>query len=402
MGRLFWKFFFFIWLAQLTTTAGVTSFFWWEHQRDDERRPPRPPMERDFDRRRPPPPGGPGPEFRPGPPPHRPRLPVEPLVAGLLGSVAFAALLARYFSRPIRTLRSAFEATASGDLDLRIGAAMGKRRDELADLGRDFDRMADQLRVLVNGQRRLLHDVSHELRSPLARLQAAIGLARQQPERLESSMERIEKESVRIDGLVGELLTLARLEAGTEARPRETIELAALLADIVADARFEASSRGVQVEFEPPCEAVATGDPELLHRAIENIVRNAVKYSPPGGSVRISSSLPAGTGQARIRVTDTGPGVPEEDLERIFEPFYRGSRPRDADGHGLGLAIARRVAGTMEGSITASNLPDGGLCMEITLPAQENAGGRHSSFCSGSEYFFLHGANINERSPSDP
>lgn len=360
MGRLFWKFFFFIWLAQLTTVLGTSAVFWWKHQQEEARWQAAG-VQPDQEAR---------PRHTPPPHRHRPPVPVEPLAAGFLASLVFAALLARHFSTPIRKLRSAFDAAAGGDLDVRVGSAMGQRRDELTELGQEFDRMATQLQALVDGQRRLLHDVSHELRSPLARLQAAIDLARQQPAKLEASMERVEKESVRIDRLLGELLTLSRLEAGMAGRPSEEVEVGELLAGIVADARFEAGARDVAVELEEDGDAVVDGDGELLHRAIENVVRNAVRFSPPGGEVRVSTRMDAAVGELRVVVDDRGPGVPEADLEAIFLPFYRGSRAKDNDGHGLGLALAKRVVESAGGRIGGANRAEGGFRMEIALPAK--------------------------------
>ncbi|HZV63386.1 MAG TPA: histidine kinase dimerization/phospho-acceptor domain-containing protein, partial [Telluria sp.] len=166
--------------------------------------------------------------------------PLAPMTAAILASLLFAALLAWYFSRPIRALRSAFEAASAGDLTPRFGGAGSQRGDELSDLGRDFDRMSGQLHMLMDGQRRLLHDVSHELRSPLARLQAAIGLAHQQPDKAAVSLERIERESIRMDKLVGELLTLSRLEASAALPVREDIPIMDMIEEIAGDARFEA------------------------------------------------------------------------------------------------------------------------------------------------------------------
>lgn len=362
MGRLFWKFFFFVWLAQLTSMVGVGAVFWWERQQDAAhwqmagKGEPPPSEMSDGSLPRPP-----RPHHR-----HRPFPPIEPLIAGLLVSLGVAALLARYFSRPIRTLRSAFDAAATGNLEVRIGTAMGGRRDELAELGQDFDRMATQLHALVDGQRRLLHDVSHELRSPLARLQAAIDLARQQPGKLESTLERIEKESVRMDRLVDELLTLSRLEAGTNAPRKEEVEAAELLAGILADARFEAAGKAVEVVREGDCQGVIDGDGELLHRAIENVVRNAIRYSPPDS--RVSVSTRAAAGQLHIAILDNGPGVPSDELDAIFTPFFRSSGSKDSDGHGLGLAIAKRVVESLGGRIGGANRPEGGFAMEIVLP----------------------------------
>jgi signal transduction histidine kinase len=217
----------------------------------------------------------------------------------------------------------------------------------------------------MEGQRRLLHDVSHELRSPLARLQAAIGLAQQQPEKIGASLERIERESVRMDKLVGELLTLARLEASAAMPPMEEVGLMELVEGIVADARFEAGQQGRGIEMHGVALVGLRCAPDLLWRAIENVVRNAIKHSPEGGTVCIE--LGADIGQARISVLDRGPGVAPDQLAAIFEPFYR-EHPGGADGHGLGLAIARRVIDAHGGAITASNREGGGLRVDITLP----------------------------------
>ena len=315
------------------------------------------------------PPGGPGPQLGGNPQP-RPRgggLPLMPLAAGALVSLVFAALLAGYVARPIRNLRAAFEAAADGRLEQRLAPAMGRRRDELADLGRDFDRMASRLKSLMDSQRRLLHDVSHELRSPLARLQAAIGLVRQQPERIDDFVARIERESGRMDTLVSELLTLSRIEAGMAGKLDEAVNLGELLGDVVDDARFEAAVRACRVEFAATDAAPVRGNAELLYRAIENIVRNAVKHAPPGSRVEIDLA-PSGE-RVIVRVQDAGPGVAESDLQAIFAPFFRGSAVTAQDGHGLGLAISQRVVEAHQGTIVAANRPGGGLCVTVSLPS---------------------------------
>lgn len=305
-------------------------------------------------------PGGPPPRFRP-------LTPFIPIGAAVLASLLFAALLAWYFARPIRALRQAFDAAASGDLAPRFTAKPRAGGDELTTLGRDFDRMTGRLRALLDGQKNLLHDVSHELRSPLARLQAAIGLAHQQPEKAAASMERIERESVRMDKLVGELLTLSRLEAGAMDAPSQDFSIGELLDDIVLDAQFEAASKGREVVFNSTADAQLNGQPELLARAIENVVRNAIKHSPAGGTVEVEAALDASA--IRIRVMDSGPGVAQEDLGRIFQPFYRSSNTeKDVDGHGLGLAIAQQVVQQHGGRIAAANRSGGGLCVELSLP----------------------------------
>jgi two-component system, OmpR family, sensor kinase len=306
---------------------------------------------------------GPGPGLHHPPPPPSPW---PPLAIGVLASLGFSAALAWYLAQPIRNLRWAFDAVAHGRLETRVAPRMGRRRDEIADLGRDFDRMAQQLQQLVASQRRLLHDVSHELRSPLARLQAAIGLARQDPRKVEATLERIERETVRLDGLVGEILTLARLEAGTASPPVEQVDLVELVAAIAADASFEATASGRQVRFAASGEVVAEVRAELVHRAVENIIRNAVKFTHPGSTVEVSAGR-AGEG-FRVTVADRGPGVPEADLQAIFEPFHRGGNGQATPGFGLGLAIARRAMEAHGGTLTARNRDGGGLVMELELP----------------------------------
>ncbi len=316
------------------------------------------------------------PEFRAGGPPRpHPRehfLPFEPIVGGLIASLIFATGIAWYVSKPIRSLRAGFAAAARGDLDVRLGSRMGGRRDELADLGRDFDRTSLQLKALMDGQRRLLHDVSHELRSPLARLQIAIGLARQQPEKLDAWIERIERETVRMDRLVGELLTLSRVEAGVLGESAEPVDVAELIHEVVEDAQFEADANGRKVQWTIDVDALArtvlNGRAELLHRAIENVVRNAVKHTADGGHVEVSGRLDARAHELTLVISDDGPGVPEVELESIFQPFYRGAGAKGTDGHGIGLAIARSVIALHRGSIRARNRAGSGLAVEIRLP----------------------------------
>jgi len=234
--------------------------------------------------------------------------------------------------------------------------------------------MTGRLQSLMDSQTRLLHDVSHELRSPLARLQAAIGLAHQQPEKMAASMERIERESVRMDKLIGELLTLSRLEAAAVHPLSEDFSIADLLHDIVEDACYEAGGRQISISIKGDAdisEAIVTGQADLLGRAVENVVRNAIKHSPDGGAVEVAASLLDGGRQVRIAVLGQGPGVAAADLGAIFEPFFRASNTqKSTDGHGLGLAIAQHVIGAHGGTITASNRGSGGLSVEMLLPAK--------------------------------
>lgn len=397
-GRLFWKFFFFFWAAQVLTSIGV-GITVWAHRPDHLAFSPAPQAEaeavissergtfrlppRDYA-------GLPG--MRP-PHIHPWRPPLIPMLAGCLASLIFAALLAWYFARPIRVLRTAFNDVAEGRLQTRVGAAMGRRRDELADLGSEFDRMADRLQFLIESQRRLLHDVSHEMRSPLARIQAALDLMRQQPGRAAEFASRIERDSARMDALVGELLTLARLDAAPRSladSTAEVVDLADLLTAIAEDAEFEAAGDDgqpcrIDTDFSSPLPV--RGDRELLHRALENVVRNAVRYGRrPGGSadtatdeaaeslargcVAVSArvlDLPAGR-RIEVVIADRGPGVAAENLDQMFVPFFRGESAAPG-GYGLGLAITRRVINAHGGKVSASNREAGGLAVTIVLPA---------------------------------
>ncbi len=445
MGRLFWKFFFFIWLAQLTTIWGVGSAIWLIRHNENQnlsgvdtsraatflveaaastlqyggpdalknllglesRRPVyavsedgrdilgRPVVSATIEVMRlaiergqsiqtirqvtssghtyilfVPEPNRFG--THPGDLPNRSQarlFPVVPVVTGTIASLIFASLLAWYFSKPIRNLRQAFKSVATGNFNVNLAAIMGNRRDDLANLGRDFDHMASQLHGLIESQRRLLHDISHELRSPMARLQAAIGLLRQQPERLESSMERIERECERMDRLVGELLTLSKLDAGVTNSTQQSANFNELLTDIVNDARFEARAQGKDVEVRGECNVTIQGDIELLHHALENVVRNAVKYAPISTNVEIETWQDATSRFLGIAILDQGPGVPEAELDLIFEPFYRSNTTeKHTDGHGLGLAIAYRAIKAHGGSIRAINRAGGGLRIEIMIP----------------------------------
>lgn len=329
--------------------------------------------------------GGPG-KGGPGGEPRGPRIPYIGIVVGTLASFLFAGMLAWYISRPIRALRAAFAAAASGDLTPRFGGKGRKKSgkgDELVELGPEFDRMSGKLWALMDNQQRLLHDVSHELRSPLARLQAAIGLAHQSPDKMASSLARIERESERMDKLVGELLTLSRLDSAINLPPLEPVAIGELVHQIAIEADFEAELCGRRVTLINSGEhskdgAQIQGSPDLLWRGIENIVRNGVKYSPPGGIVEIEvetvggkdGTIP-GPGRVFIRVRDRGPGVAEHDLATIFQPFFRAqASANNIDGHGLGLAIAQRVIAAHGGKLSARNRLGGGLCVTIELPCE--------------------------------
>lgn len=297
-------------------------------------------------------------------------LPYWPLYAQLAASFVFSAALAAYLARPIRRLRGGFRQLAEGDLKVRLTPGMGGRRDEIADLAHDFDAMAERLQQLVASRDRLLHDVSHELRSPLARLSLAVGLARQAGGFDEQALARIETEGARLNAIVGDLLSLSRAES--EAGAEEIyFDVASLLRVICDDAQFEAQPRGVKVELElspelsdPDHAPVLRGAPELLRRGFENVIRNALRFSPPGKTVRVT----AGADQDRItiEVSDDGPGVSPALLENMFDPFVKGAG--EVRGVGLGLSIARRAIAAHDGEVQALNRPSGGLVMRISLP----------------------------------
>ncbi|SFK31777.1 sensor histidine kinase [Methylophaga sulfidovorans] len=291
--------------------------------------------------------------------------------SGLIAAIFFSALLAWYFTKPIGLLRQSFARLAEGELQTRIGNKMGRRHDELVELGKNFDDMAGKIGHLMSAQQRLLHDVSHELRSPLARMQAAIGIAEQQPEKAHEILTRIERESQRMSDLVGELLVLSRLETGVTDNAQTEICLNDLLDEIISDARFEASSKNIQVHYTAIEDIFITVRSELIHRAIENIVRNAIKFSPVDSEVNLTVSTNSAKDRLLIAIEDSGPGVAETDLESIFKPFFRGHLTERNDSIGLGLAIAYRAIDSHGGEIKASNREEGGLRVEVSLPYKQ-------------------------------
>jgi two-component system, OmpR family, sensor histidine kinase CpxA len=291
----------------------------------------------------------------------------------ILSSGLVCYILARYLTAPVVRLRAATQKLATGDLSARAGVPRSRRHDEMAELVRDFDAMAERLEKLVNAQARLLNDISHELRSPLARLNVALGLAHQRTgPGAQSALERIDLEANRLNELIGELLTIARLEGGDQSRQNAPIHLGELIEKIAKDADFEAQSRNCHVECVIAQDSIVRGTPVLLHSAIENVVRNATRYTEEGTGVQVRLEAGQGRGgaEAVIQVTDSGPGVPEEALDKLFRPFYRidDARGRQTGGVGLGLAITERAVRLHGGTVSAANRPQGGLMLEIRLP----------------------------------
>lgn len=313
-------------------------------------------------RRRPPgpPPPGPGGQF----------FLLVPVISGVLSSLLASLALAWYLTKPLRHLHWGVDRVADGRFDTRIRPHMGRRRDELVDLADRFDHMTEQLQQLTEARTRLFHDLSHELRSPLGRMRAAMGLIRQDPSEAGAMVERIDREIERLDGLVNELLTLHRLEAGASHQRNDHIDLIELLREIAEDAGFEAASTGRRLSLQATGRFVAQVDGELLYRAFENVIRNAIKFTAPDTAVEVSASVFTDEAGRRLKVSvsDRGPGASDALLKAMFDPFVRGDNGTQGVGHGLGLAIARRAVRAHGGDIAAHRREGGGLVIDIVLP----------------------------------
>lgn len=294
-------------------------------------------------------------------------LPVVPMVIAVLASLFFGGFLAWYLSRPLEHLRWGLQRMAEGQLGTRVEPLMKGRRDEIADLAHDIDGMAAQLQAMIAARDRLLHDISHELRSPLSRIQAAIGLHKQGSSQEGVMVERVERETQRLDALIDEMLTLHRLTAAAPVS-RSAVDVIELLHDIAADADFEGRAMKRSVSIETPERFIAEVDGELLYRAFENVIRNAVKHTVEGSTVNVRARVLAEGKRLEVVITDHGPGVPPDMLEAIFEPFVRIDQREVARGAGLGLAIARSAVLAHGGMIEASLAGNGGLQIRIALP----------------------------------
>jgi two-component system OmpR family sensor kinase len=294
------------------------------------------------------------------------------ILGTLIGILIFSGLLTFYLTVPISRIRAGFGRLASGDLTVRLGANWLRRRDEIGDLASDFNKMATRLEELVTSRDRLLADISHELRSPLARLQLAIALARQSPDKALQSLERIGCEADKLEEMVGELLALTKLENGASTAKQYFFvsEIAALVVD---DARFEAQEKGVVIDFvtnDRGSEALVVGSGKLISRAIENIVRNALRFSRRGDTITLElDSTTAGT---TLYIRDQGPGVKDQQLASLFEPFVQADTA-NGQGYGLGLAIAKRAVIAHGGTIKAVNGAAAGLTIIVWLPASPDA-----------------------------
>jgi two-component system, OmpR family, sensor histidine kinase CpxA len=300
------------------------------------------------------------------------RMALKFLVA-LLCTGLLCLILARHIASPIRVLQRSAARIADGDLSVRALPAMGPRKDELAKLARDFDRMAECIQGLLHKQKELLGDISHELRSPLTRLNVSLELLRHGES---DAIERMQTDINRLDGLIGQVLTLTRLQMGEGQKVVTSLNLRSIVESVAEDACFEGQRDGKSVASNNADDCWLAGDPALLRSCVENVVRNAVRHTKQNTAVTIALNKVSVAGMywAQICVSDHGNGVPPESLSRLFEPFYRVCEAGDsrADGSGLGLAIAKRVALLYGGTITAQNLDAGGLQMKIELPLKES------------------------------
>jgi two-component system sensor histidine kinase CpxA len=289
------------------------------------------------------------------------------LVSGLI-----CYLLARYLTTPILRLREASQQLALGNFSTRAAAGMEHRRDELGTLVRDFNSMAVRIEELISRQRQLIYDISHELRSPLSRLNVALDLGRQRKGN-DSAFDHMEEDLECLNDMIGRLLTVAKLDASTTAIPMAEVDLTELVSQIVRSADFELQQQNGAVQLSSQEQYFVQGNAELLHSAIENVVRNAIRYTGEGNCVEVHLEKTSGVGApalVRLLVRDYGQGVPESELVNIFQPFYRvaDDRDRQSGGTGLGLAIADRVIRIHGGTITARNVTPQGLEIEIFLP----------------------------------
>lgn len=300
----------------------------------------------------------------------QPHIRLAAVAAVILLAGAVCLGLSRFLTAPVRRLQAAAGHLAMGDLSARVARGGRMRRDELGDLERDFDRMAERIERLVAAHRRLLWDVSHELRSPLARMAVAMELLRKDagPPRPEL-IERINRDISALDHLIERALELARREAGA-ARPDEDADcaIAPLIRDICSDAAFEAESRRIRLNCHIESEPICRGSVELLRSAIENVVRNAVKFTADGSDIDVTVRRDADSGDAIVQVHDRGPGIPDSLLAEVRQPFHRADRSEQQLGTGLGLAIAERAIEAHGGTLTIANRVDGGLCVVIRIP----------------------------------
>ena len=360
MQRLFWRFFLVFWATLIMAILLVRLTFVW--QDDLQMRPPefgpKPPSEFSAPR-----------DHAPPPPPFW-RRPWLHLLLLLGASILFSWLLARYISAPVQQLKQALAGLANNKWQTQLGTSLTSRRDEFGSLGKNFNLMAGQAAEAIASQRRLLHDVSHELRSPLARIQILTGLAGQSPTDATIVLQKIEQEVTKLDLLVAKILTFSRLEDGTAEPEHIEIDVAELVESICEDAKLEATAghKSLWLQLNPVSHI--SGDPELLYSAIENVIRNAIKYTPEYSEVSVS--LQQKGAQIYLQISDQGPGVAPQHLSRLFTPFFRAHSSHT--GIGLGLSIAKRVIEACNGTISAKNIMHNGKIAGFNVAITFTAG----------------------------
>lgn len=288
-----------------------------------------------------------------------------PILAGLTISLPAGMLLARQFAAPLRLVGGGLSDLAQGNLNRRIGGLLRGRGAEIEALGQAFDQAAERLQGLSESRDRLFHDISHEIRSPLARLKAALGLLAVNPGRLVPMLARMGTDIDRMSQLLEELLTLARIDHMAPPA-QEGLDLLDLLDPIIEDANFEGQEQGIGCHYAGPDRLLLRGDAELLHRAFENVIRNALKFTAPG--TRIDVRAEQGEGKVLVWIEDRGSGADPDEIPALFQPFVRGRHAPERAGSGLGLAIAARAVALHRGEIAAANRPGGGLSVCISLP----------------------------------
>lgn len=288
------------------------------------------------------------------------------LLFALAVTAPFCWALTRHVAAPLAQLRQTTHALSAGRLDAQTPPKLARRKDELGLLARDFNAMADRLKAFVDTREQLLHNIAHELRSPLARLRLAAELARRKDERQDLQLDRIERECERLDSLVGNTLRLARL--GALPVPTDTLDLAEVVSAVVEDARYEAGGRQIRIDWDEHPAVPLIGDRCSLASAIENVLRNALRFAPAHSTIRVRLLVSAR--EASLEIEDRGPGVAHDELESLFEPFYRttsGAR-KPGSGAGLGLSIAQAAVAAHKGRMSARNLSPQGLSVRLELP----------------------------------
>lgn len=375
MGRLFWKLFFAIFLALISTVLTVGHVALWEMnqkalnqieplKRCASSKDCAPPAVKVFQNTQPDSLTNIASTKRPL------AFPLSALSILIFISAGFSAILAWSIAYPIGVLLQHLKNTADGDFVTNISPQIASSHDEFSALGKALDAMTQRVDGMIKSQSKMLHHVSHELRSPLARIQMAVGLVMQDPKKMQNSLQRVELEAVRMERMISELLEIFRFESGMNKLEKIDVDLKALLTGIVGDVLFERHEANIRLEM-PDELVVIQGQLDLLQRAIDNVIRNALKYGPEEGLVSIELQHSARTGEVTLEVQDQGQGVEPQELEQIFSPFVRGRRASQVEGHGIGLAMTKHIVEAHGGFVRAANLNPKGFLIRIHLPSPQ-------------------------------